>query len=34
MFKKVGKFLYSGGFQMLSFLVAASISISRSRNTV
>ena len=34
MFKKVDKFLSCGGFQILSFLVAASISTSRSRNTV
>lgn len=34
MFKKADKFLSCGGFQILSFLVAASISTSRSRNTV
>lgn len=34
MFKKVDKFLSCGGFQKLSFLVAASISTSYSRNTV
>lgn len=34
MFKKAGKFLSSGGFQILSFLVVASILISHSRNTV
>lgn len=34
MFKKVDKFLSCGGFQILSFLVAASISTSCSRNTV
>lgn len=34
MLKKVDKFLSSGSFQILSFLVAASISISQARNTV
>lgn len=34
MFKKVDKFVSCGGFQILSFLVAASISTSHSRNTV